>query len=104
MFGVCRITSSTLDRDGSADDGKRFSSDGRCVPIASRREDLREGVQGEGRARDDGKRLWCWTLFNHAPAGTEEMLLKKMKIYMDKGEGPGGGMATGSERGSRAGG
>ena len=55
-------------------------------------------------AADDGKRLWCWTLFNRAPAGTEEMLLKKMKIYMDKGEGPGGGVATGSERDRRAGG
>ena len=29
---------------GSADDGKRFSSDGRCIPIASRREDLKEGT------------------------------------------------------------
>ena len=52
---------------GPADDGKRFSSDGRCIPIASRREDTREGVQGEGGARDsfvldrrladDGKRF-----------------------------------------------
>ena len=37
---------------GPADDGKRFSSDGRCILIASRREDPREGVQGEGGARD----------------------------------------------------
>ena len=51
---------------GPADDGKRFSSDGRCIYLASRREDLREGVQGEGGARGsspggrlagDGKRF-----------------------------------------------
>ena len=42
-----------------ADDGKRFSSDGRCVLIASRREDSREGVQGEGEAggRSPARRL-----------------------------------------------
>ena len=40
---------------------------------------------------DDGKRLRCWTLFNEQPAGTEEMLSKKMKIYIDKGGGSGRG-------------
>ena len=46
-------------------------------------------------AADDGKRLWCWTLFFVAPAGTEEMLSKKMKIYMDKGGGSGRGKGNG---------
>ena len=53
-------------------------------------------------AADDGKRLWCWTLYKRAPAGTEEMLLKKMKIYMDKGGGSGRG--KGNFIGARPGG
>ena len=62
------------------------------------------GVQGGGRGSgffpggrlaDDGKRLWCWTLYVVAPAGAEEMLLKMMKIYMDKGGGSGRGNGNG---------
>ena len=66
---------------------------------------MQEGEWQRGRSAiggpaDDGKRLWCWTLYNEQPAGTEEMLSKKMKIYMDKGGGSGRGNGNGIGAGS----